>query len=262
MGGHTSCLALAHDGAPPTLVIDAGTGLRACSALLGRAPFDGTIVLGHLHWDHVQGLPFFTAADRDDARVRVLVPRPSGRAPESARELLDGFLGPPWFPVRVGELRGRWTVDWLDEGTSHVEGFALTAREIPHGGGRTMGVRVTSPQGASLAYLSDHAPHQLGPGVDGAGELHAAAMTLAADCDVLVHDAQFTTDELAEFAHYGHSCASYACALAEAAGARRLLLYHHHPERDDDAVMALTTEAAAHCSVPVTAATEGLVIEL
>ena len=63
-------MALAHDGpSPPTLVLDAGTGLRRLTALLDGQPFRGTILLGHLHWDHTQGLPFFAAGDRPDAEV-------------------------------------------------------------------------------------------------------------------------------------------------------------------------------------------------
>lgn len=263
VGGHTSCLAVAHRGERASLVIDAGTGLRTCSELLGDAPFVGTIVLGHLHWDHVQGLPFFHAGDRDDARVRVLVPRQPGHAATAtAEELLDELMAPPWFPVHLRDLRGRWTIDWLDDGVSEVEGFTVMAREVPHGGGRTVGLRVTSPTGASMAYLSDHAPQRLGPGPLGVGVVHDAALALADRVDVLVHDAQFTLDELPAFAHFGHSCAAYACALAEAADARRLLLYHHHPDRDDDAVAALTAAADACCRVPVTTATEGLVIDL
>ena len=75
-GGHTSCVALAHDGARvPSLILDAGAGLqRASRRSAGGAPFDGTILLTHLHWDHVLGLPFFAAGDHDDARVAVLLP--------------------------------------------------------------------------------------------------------------------------------------------------------------------------------------------
>ena len=73
-GGHTSCVALAHDGAPPTLLLDAGTGLRAVSSLLAGGPFRGSLLLGHLHWDHTQGMPFFPAGDRPDARVDVCMP--------------------------------------------------------------------------------------------------------------------------------------------------------------------------------------------
>ena len=76
-GGHTSCLAITPDGAAaPELLLDAGTGIREVTRLLAGRPFRGTIALTHLHWDHVQGLPFFAGGDRDDARVSLLLPEP------------------------------------------------------------------------------------------------------------------------------------------------------------------------------------------
>jgi phosphoribosyl 1,2-cyclic phosphodiesterase len=93
-GGHTSCVALAHDGARvPTLVLDAGAGMQRVSSLLEGAPFDGTILLSHLHWDHVVGLPFFAAADNEDARVSVLLPEQE-REKDAAR-VLAGIMTPP-----------------------------------------------------------------------------------------------------------------------------------------------------------------------
>ena len=74
-GGHTSCVAVAHDGADaPSLLLDAGTGVRRASALCPSGVFSGTILLSHLHWDHLHGLPFFSAADREDARTDVIIP--------------------------------------------------------------------------------------------------------------------------------------------------------------------------------------------
>ena len=96
-GGHTSCLAITpEDGDRPTLVLDAGTGLRSLTGMLGGDAFDGSIVLSHLHWDHMQGLPFFAAGDRDDARVDLYVPAQDGR---SGRDLLAQSLSPPSFPI-------------------------------------------------------------------------------------------------------------------------------------------------------------------
>src|SRR4051812_32260691 len=63
VGGQTSCVAISADDGPPLLVLDAGSGLRNLTRLLDGEPFRGTIVLGHLHWDHVMGLPFFAAGD-------------------------------------------------------------------------------------------------------------------------------------------------------------------------------------------------------
>ena len=74
-GGHTSCVAIAHSEASrPTLILDAGTGLQTLGRLLDGAPFAGTILLSHLHWDHVLGLPFFAAGDRPEASIEVLLP--------------------------------------------------------------------------------------------------------------------------------------------------------------------------------------------
>ena len=105
-GGNTSCVAVAHDyGAPPTLILDAGTGIRRVTALLAGQPFTGTILLTHLHWDHVQGLPFFRAGDRDDAVVRLLLPDQQDGT--SAEEVLGRAMSPPHFPIGPGgELDG------------------------------------------------------------------------------------------------------------------------------------------------------------
>ena len=67
-GGHTSCVALAHGDEPPTLVLDAGTGPRNLTRHLDGQPFRGTILLGHLHWGHTHGIPFFAAATSPAAR--------------------------------------------------------------------------------------------------------------------------------------------------------------------------------------------------
>ena len=110
-GGHTSCVAIAidddgADGAPgaaaPRLILDAGTGLRRVTGLLGGAPFTGTIILTHLHWDHVHGLPFFAAGDRHDARVALLLPEQGGNA--GAEEVLARGMSPPHFPITPAGL--------------------------------------------------------------------------------------------------------------------------------------------------------------
>ena len=74
-GGHTSCVAIAADGHDaPTLVLDAGTGLRTLTALLPGPAYRGAILLSHLHWDHVQGIPFFVAGDHYESVVDLYLP--------------------------------------------------------------------------------------------------------------------------------------------------------------------------------------------
>ena len=174
-GGHTSCVALSlDDDIAPTLVLDAGTGVRSCSSLCEGA-FSGAILLSHLHWDHLHGLPFFGAADRDDARVQLLVPDPLDG--EDARSVLARGMSPPHFPVRPEELRGDWRFELHEPGERHIEGFSVTTREIPHKGGRTYGFRVSDGH-SILTYMPDHCPSALGPGPDGWGEYHASALEL------------------------------------------------------------------------------------
>jgi Beta-lactamase superfamily domain len=160
-GGHTSCLAIAHEaGAPPALILDAGTGLCQVTPLLRGKAFAGTILLTHLHWDHVHGLPFFRGGDRDDARVILLIPENSPGS--SAEAVLAGAMSPPHFPIPPSGLRGNWTFGTVVPGRLKAEGFAVEAREVPHKGGRTLGYRVSDGH-AALAYIPDHCPTVLGP---------------------------------------------------------------------------------------------------
>jgi phosphoribosyl 1,2-cyclic phosphodiesterase len=259
VGGHTSCVAVGHDGEPPRLVLDAGTGLRRLTEVLAGAPFQGTLLLGHLHWDHTTGLPFFAAGDREDARVDVLMPEQG----MDAEELLSRAMSPPHFPITPAELRGRWSFASIDEGEYELEGFAVVAIEIPHKGGRTFGYRVSDPRGGSLAYLSDHGPLACGDGAHGLGPLHPAAKELAHGVDALIHDAQYTPEELACRRSYGHSAADYGAHLAEATDARRVLLFHHDPARTDQQVAELAAGVRERNPyVEVDVAVEGMVIDL
>jgi ribonuclease BN (tRNA processing enzyme) len=256
-GGHTSCVALAHDGQRPSLLLDAGTGIRMVSPLLDGHPFEGTILLSHLHWDHTQGLPFFRGGDRQDARATLYLP---AQGDDPLRLLARGF-SPPHFPIAPDQLLGRWDFLGLDEGEHKLEGFHITAREVPHKGGRTFGFRVSDGAG-TIAYLPDHHPATLGAGPDGFGPYHEAACTLASQADLLLHDAQFLPDEWPKRGHYGHSTAGYAVGLAEAARARTLLLFHHDPARTDAEVAALTAHVGRDAAVDVQAAADGQTFDI
>jgi phosphoribosyl 1,2-cyclic phosphodiesterase len=255
-GGHTSCVAVARDGHVPDLIVDAGTGLRRVTPLLGGKPFDGSLLLGHLHWDHTHGLPFFRGGDDPGSRVDVYLPAQAG----DPEEVLARGMSPPSFPIRPSQLRGRWRFVFMDEGEHHVEGYAVLAREIPHKGGRTFGYRVSDGR-SSFAYLSDHHPTSCGAGPGGFGEYHQAARALADGVDLLLHDAQYTSEEFAARAGFGHSVVDYAVGLAGVCGVGRLLLYHHDPPRGDDEIDAILAGLDG-TAVPVGAAAEGDVVDL
>lgn len=257
-GGHTSCVALSRGDGVPELVLDAGTGLTAVTSLLDGSPFTGSILLGHLHWDHTHGIPFFTGGRGTD-RIDVYLPEQG----EDAEKVLERCFSPPHFPIVPSELGPGWSFDGLDEGRHRIEGFDVLAREIPHKGGRAFGYRVTHGT-SSIAYLSDHSPTSVGPGPDGLGERHESALALAGGADLLITDAQHLASQFPEVAYLGHASVEYDVALAREAGVRTLVLFHHDPGRTDDEVDAILEHARtlAGDDLAVVAAYEGLVLEV
>jgi phosphoribosyl 1,2-cyclic phosphodiesterase len=260
-GGHTSCVAISHDDAPfPTLILDAGTGIRSVTALLDEQAFSGTILLTHLHWDHVQGLPFFHAGDRDDSRVSLSLPEQEDGA--DAVSVLARSMSPPHFPMEPDQLRGSWSFATIAQGEHELDGFTVLAREIPHKGGRTFGYRV-SDGASTFTYMPDHCPTSLGAGPDGYGEYHPTAVELVADTDALLHDSQLLTpQELTAEGRFGHAIADYAVELGRRAKARSVLLAHHRPDRDDDALDELAGRFANASGVDVIVAAQDSVLQL
>jgi phosphoribosyl 1,2-cyclic phosphodiesterase len=256
-GCATSCVAVAPaDGMPPHLVLDAGTGFINLDRLLGDAPFQGSVLLSHLHWDHTHGLPFLRQAGMPGHRVQVLLPDQGA----DAEAVMNKAFSPPHFPVTAGVLGGAWSFTGIEPGDYELEGFRVRAEEIPHKGSRTFGYRVDDGT-ASIAYLPDHKPLALGAGPDGLGEYHPAALALAEGVDVLVHDAQHTASEMARFAFLGHSAAEYAVGLGVAAGARSVALFHHDPHRTDEEIDRIVS-GLVPAAVEVFAVREGMALDL
>jgi len=227
--------------------------MATAQGVFADSPFVGTILLGHVHWDHIYGLPFFRPGDRSDARVDLYLP-----AQGDPIEILDRPMSPPVFPIGPRDLRGQWSFNGLDPGQFEAEGFEVLAREIPHKGGRSLGYRIDDGT-RSIAYLSDHSPITLGEGPEGIGEYHHAALALADGVDLLIHDAQYTRAEFEQRRDWGHCSYEYPIELGRRAGARRTLLFHHDPAHTDDVIDEL---AAGLVDPNVEFAVEGAVITL
>jgi len=253
-GGHTACVAVwTGDEADPTLLLDAGTGLRAVPQVLGAGrPFVGTVALSHLHWDHVQGLPFCPAVDHDQSQVRVILPAQNHK---SGFDLLAQSMSPPAFPIDPSGLRGDWRFDAVDVGHVDASTPSIEAFAVAHKGGRTFGYRVDA-DGRSLAYVPDHAPQA------GVSE---ATLDVLHGVDVLVHDAQFLSHESVVADAYGHATVEGALELAAKVSAGRLVLFHHAPGRTDDALDAIAAEVGERNGrgvERVVVAAEGMTIEV
>jgi len=260
-GGNTSCVSIRIPGADPIL-LDLGTGLRYFDfALPHGAPFRGTCLVSHLHWDHIQGLPFFRPLLTSGAEIALYAPQQDNGT--TVAQVFADTIKPPLFPVDLAVLPGVINFhdvaddDWVLDGGDAGE-IRVMSRLIPHIG-RTLGYRIEW-NGRSVAYLSDHQQP-----VDGSMSVTQGALDLCRDVDLLIHDAQYTTEEFAAKCDWGHCTLDYAVWLAAEAGARRLALFHHDPSHDDrclDALIDVATVSGASLGVEVFGAREGADIEL
>jgi len=255
-GGNTSCVSIDAPGQEP-LLLEMGTGLRYFGKTVPTdRPFAGNCLLTHLHWDHVQGLPFFVPLLREGACLDVYGPaQEDGR---SLDEVVSCTIRPPLFPVSVDELPG--TVRFHDTADTEfsIGEFNVMARLIPHLGA-TLGFRVEW-QGRKVAYLSDHQQP-----FDGSYGASPSALELVDGVDLLIHDAQYTKTEFKAKSTWGHCTIDYAVWLAAEAGVKRLALFHHDPSRRDDdldELLACAAEVGALRDVKVIAASEGLTVEI
>ena len=251
-GGNTSCVSVLADGEDP-LLFDLGTGLRYFGLRCGQ-PFRGTSLVSHLHWDHVQGLPFFGPLQHPDTHLTIYAP--SDEDGRSAAQVLASTICPPMFPIGLDGFPGHIEVR-APTRSFRVGGFTVESTAVPHVG-EACGYRVTHG-GASVAYISDHQQPTSG------ARIADGVVALCRDVDLLIHDAQYTPAEFARKSTWGHCTVEYAVWLAGEVGARRLALYHHDPTHDDDMLDRLTAAAAscgAAMGVEVFAAREGLSVEV
>jgi len=206
-------------------MFDLGTGARYFGIERPDETFDGICLLSHLHWDHIQGLPFFTPVLRSGGRLHLHTPRQSDGS--SVAEIVGQMLCPPMFPIRLDDLAG--DLSFTEHGDEEFElgEVQVMSRLIPHIGD-TLGFRL-SWGGASVAYLSDHQQ----PGVD-VYEATDNARELCRGADLLIHDAQYTRPEFEQKPHWGHCTIEYAVWLALECDVGTLALFHHDPLHDDD----------------------------
>jgi phosphoribosyl 1,2-cyclic phosphodiesterase len=256
-GGHSSCVSVEADGQAP-VIFDLGTGLRSYGEHID-GEFHGSVMLTHLHWDHVQGLPFFVPLHKPGSVVDVFGPR------QDDSNLADTFaelMRPPFFPIRPRDLGG--DVRFHDTGDDDfpVGQAKVRSRWVRHVG-PTLGFRLDW-NGASVAYIPDH-----GPGCcpsDPDDYVPHEVLELCDGVDLLIHDAQHTAIEWGPKRHWGHCTTDYAVHVAREAGAHRLALFHHDPAHGDEQIDHMTRDAndlAARLGAPeVVAAHEGMRVHL
>jgi phosphoribosyl 1,2-cyclic phosphodiesterase len=245
-GGNTACVEVRADG--ELIVLDAGSGIRELGVALenefGSQPINLSLLITHVHWDHIQGFPFFVPSYNDKNQIRILG---YNGADAGLREILKGQMATPFFPVALYDLPGKIQFESLETMDFKIGKVRIRAKFMNHPG-VCVGYRIITSTG-SIAYLPDHEPyeafklhsaksHLLSPEQTKkrAQEDRAELVKFLQGSDVLILDAQYTDEEYQAHVGWGHGSLSTAVALALDAGVRKLILFHHDPTHDDEMV--------------------------
>lgn len=250
-GGNTSCVELTTENGE-LLIFDCGTGAHPLAAKLmaqDKKPINANILLGHTHWDHIQGFPFFSPAFVKANSAAIYGPEGSRG---SLHDMLSGQMEYSYFPIALDQLPAAITYHDLTEGIYAVGGARVATQFLNHPA-MTLGYRV-EVDGAAMVYLVDHEPFSdelwragAEPGrIDSilheGDRRHAKFM---AGADLVIHDAQYTPEEYPSKKTWGHSAYDYVVQIAAASGVRRLALTHHDPSHNDDFVAEIERKARA-----------------
>jgi phosphoribosyl 1,2-cyclic phosphodiesterase len=265
-GGNTTCLSVSVPGA--LAIFDAGSGIRPLGlGLDAEQPVRATVFFTHLHWDHIQGFPFFPPLYRSGNRFDLYGSQIGAEG--ALRRALSVQQDAVYFPVGLDQLSAELHFHELIHGQAVVlEGKAsrllVTPCALNHPGG-CFGFRIDEQseegRGSTVFFATDSEPP-----VDGQPQLAESVR----GASLLIHDAQYSPQEYEgrngiSRKGWGHSTWREALREAQAAGVRRLLLTHHDPQHDDWEIARLESEARVagrRLDIDVQAVHEGMEIDL
>ncbi len=243
-GGNTSCVSVDLGG--NVVIFDAGTGIRNLGISLLERPDKPKMdmFLSHVHWDHIQGFPFFGPGYREGYVIDV---HGRGKADNTLGEILAGQMEGPNFPVSLHQLGATFTYSDIISGQSitiNSQTGEPVARVSCIAGRHPNGVLVYRLddllRNSSIVYATDteHQKNKLDEGI----------VALAQGADVLIYDGMYTPEEYEEkYQGWGHSTWEKGFEIARAAGVRRFIVFHHDPNHTDDFLDAYETEVRAKC---------------
>ena len=235
------------------LIFDLGTGVRELGASVG-GPIEANIFVSHYHYDHLQGLPFFTPIFDPRNHFVVRGPTRNGR---TIKDVISGQMQQPFFPV-TAEMVFRAQLDYHAFGAGdrlRLGDGVITAIETSHPGGN-LAYRIDY-KGVAVVYATD---------TEHGTERDEQLVEFARGADVLIYDAMYTEDEYlgragAPKTGWGHSTWQTGVKVAADAGIGTLILFHHDPTRTDDQIDELLRQARKERKATM-AAREGLTLKL
>ncbi len=221
-GGNTSCIEV---GMKPGAVVllDGGSGLREfASDISNRTPGPTRFHLffTHFHWDHLQGIPFFSALANPGVSIDFYSPE------EGLREKIEGQMRPPYFPVTLADMtRAKTAFHRLGAGPLRIEGGEIAWKRMNHPGG-CFAYKITSG-GHSVVYATDSELTEKD------FEKSPENRRFFENIDALILDSQYTLGEAVEKYNWGHSSFSLGVDFASEWNIRNLYLFHHEPLYND-----------------------------
>ena len=224
-GGNTACILITFS-TGRVAILDAGTGIRKLGNDLLSSSHEQfgniSIILSHTHWDHIQGFPYFELA-YDPRRNFTISICGKGRMGKDLKSIFSTQMQNDFFPVSLEEMGAKFTFLQPDITTyEHPSGIKLEASKHSHRGD-AYGYRIEEG-GKTLVYCTD---------VEHKDGIDPNVVALSKNADLLIHDAQYTPDELKVKRGWGHSSWEQAIEVAERAGVKKLALFHHDPEHND-----------------------------
>lgn len=250
-GGNTACLEVR--AADKLLIFDAGTGLKPFGAALGKqgAALDVDWFFTHTHFDHIQGIPFFSPLYDKRNRFRL---RAGHLAPEmNLKQVLSEMMSAPLFPIPIGIFAAELAFADFRAGETHALGSGVTVRTAPlNHPNRATGYRVETG-GKAICYVTDteHVP----------GRPDTSVLGLIAGADLVIYDCTYTDAEYPGHVGWGHSTWQEGVRLVEKAGAKRLAIFHHDPDHDDKFMDQIAAEAE-RMRPGTLVAKEGMTVEI
>ncbi len=265
-GGNTACVEVRSDSGV-LIVLDCGTGGHA----LGRSlvaekggAVNGHLLISHTHWDHIQGVPFFTPFFIPGSAWEIYGP---GGLSQSIRATLAGQMEHTYFPIALDQFAASIVYQDLVEGDFTIEDVRVQCRYLNHPA-LTLAYRL-EVDGTSMVYCCDHEPFsaEMASGEAALTGMDRRYADFVAGADLVIHDSQYTAQEYPSKIGWGHSTVEYAVRVCRDAGVKRLVLTHYDPSRVDTAVDSILEEVRKglrDCASPleVLGAAEGMVLNL
>ena len=224
-GGNTSCVSITVDN--KILILDAGTGIRNLGgAIIGQPELEIFVVVTHSHWDHIQGFPFFTPIYQPNRPVHMFPTLHKKNVVLSS--LIDQMDG-AHFPITPDQVPSNFNfvtenpLEFLERNGFHLE---MVPMNHP---GKAFGYKITIDD-KIICYFTDN---EIDPPYEKSIELNELT-NQCRNADILIHDAQYTEDDMPLKHGWGHSLISQVTELGKSAEVKNLVYYHHDPERTDD----------------------------